>query len=144
MIAPQTKYLTMERAHRLVSAMGQFDRKLLWIPIIFILFRIWGTIRFFISFSCDFDCLAHCPAYTPALVALQSIFDPAQGWGNALLFVVFHRPVLTRVCPSVVAGCDRLFSFCLDCLCCTKDGLRKPLLGNKDALPYENDTVNSN
>ena len=99
----------------MTAAIIQLDQKLIWIPVVFILLRMWGTIRFFISFSPDCnipDQQCHkivantsCTniLYYPGLVYLQSIGDPGQGWGNALLFVVFNKIIAKRLCPCVFA-----------------------------------------
>ena len=103
--------LTMEE--RVTAAIIQLDQKLIWIPVVFIVLRMWGTIRFFISFSPDChitDQQRHMIVpntsctdilYYPGLVYLQSIGDPGQGWGNALLFVVFNKTIAKRLCPCV-------------------------------------------
>ena len=41
--APGSHFLTL----RSIEAVKKADRKLMFIPIVFILLRIWGTIRFF-------------------------------------------------------------------------------------------------
>ena len=98
---------------RVTAAIIQLDQKLIWIPVVFIVLRMWGTIRFFISFSPDChiaDQQRHMIVantsctdilYNPGLVYLQSIGDPGQGWGNALLFVVFNKTIAKRLCPCI-------------------------------------------
>lgn len=100
-------YSSIER--KMKSAFYNVDQKLLWIPIVFLLIRMWGNLRFFISLapSCHYTCdhrvvvLPDCYSvlYHPILVYLQSIGDPGQGWSNALLFVVFHKPIADRLFP---------------------------------------------
>ena len=100
---------------RVAAAIIQLDQKLIWIPVVFILLRLPGTIRFFISFHPS--CHKHLPGcdtitttdecnkylYDNPLVLFQSIGDPGQGWGNAILFIVFNRVIARRLCPCVFA-----------------------------------------
>ena len=60
--------------------------------------------------------------FHPILVYLQSIGDPAQGWGNALLFVIFNRTIAKRLCPCVFILGTKLRKSCQHC--CKKE---KPL-----------------
>lgn len=63
------------------------DRKLTFIPVVFILLRIWGTIRFFF-FIC-YPGFAHNKQLQKKLeflVYLQGIGDSAQGFTNFLLY----------------------------------------------------------
>jgi len=122
--------LNMEK--KVTAAIIQLDQKLIWIPVVFILLRIWGTIRLFISFSPDCNRVnggeitmgKDCPHFLfhPVLVYLQSIGDPAQGWGNALLFVIFNRTIAKRLCPCVFILGTKLRKSCQHC--CKKE---KPL-----------------
>ena len=94
---------------KMKAAFYNVDQKLIWIPVVFFLVRIWGTLRFFMSLhpTCHYRCngipvmLPECERvlYNPALVYLQSIGDPGQGWSNALLYVVFHQPIASRLFP---------------------------------------------
>ena len=113
MLTDSISYGSLTMEERVTAAIIQLDQKLIWIPLVFILLRMWGTIRFFISFSPDchyYDQQKHiiCAKqscinilYNPVLVYLQSIGDPGQGWGNALLFVVFNKMIAKRLCPCV-------------------------------------------
>ena len=97
----------MER--KINAAMMHLDQKLIFIPLVFILLRFWGTLRFFISFApschspCEENVIVREPCksllYDPFLMVMQAICDPGQGWGNALIFVVFHKTILKRLCP---------------------------------------------
>ena len=114
MTEASTKYGYTSIERKMKAAFYNVDQKLLWIPIVFLLLRMWGTLRFFISLarSCHYICddsivvLPFCykVLYHPVLVYLQSIGDPGQGWSNALLFVVFHRPISERLCPCCFAS----------------------------------------
>ena len=96
---------------RITEAMIHLDQKLIFIPLVFILLRMWGNLRFFISFapSCHAPCgdvlIVRNPCksvlYNPFLMVMQAICDPGQGWGNALIFVVFHKTLLKRLCPCI-------------------------------------------
>lgn len=72
--------------------------------MVFLLLRVWGNIRFFISVPLLYDCPSqnHCDLlYNRWLIYLQGIGDPGQGWSNALLFVVFHHKIFQRLCPCL-------------------------------------------
>lgn len=114
--------LNMER--KMTAAIIHLDKKLIWIPLVFILLRVWGTLRFFISFhpSCRVTIYnetsdayeiateqpCHRILYDPFLVFMQSICDPAQGWGNALIFVLFHQTIIKRLCPCGFTLADKI------------------------------------
>ncbi|XP_062872244.1 G-protein coupled receptor 157 isoform X2 [Trichomycterus rosablanca] len=67
------------------------DRKLTFIPIIFITLRIWSTVRFVLF-------LLDSPArQNPVLVTLHGIGNSFQGAANCILFVLCTRPVRTRL-----------------------------------------------
>lgn len=103
--------LTMER--RVIAAVENLDSKLILIPLVFIFVRIWGTIRFFMSFapSCRYPLTQCTPPmiivtekcskflYSVPIMMLQSAGDPAQGLGNAILFVLFQKTIFRRLCP---------------------------------------------
>eukprot|EP00731_Ephydatia_muelleri_P038242 Em0689g2a len=75
---------------RLRIQKDQVDRKLLFIPIVFILLRIWGTLEFiFTEVYSNYFC-TNSPALLGVLSALrflQAIGDGGQGWGNAILYI---------------------------------------------------------
>lgn len=114
---------------RVQAVLEQLDQKLLWIPIFFVLFRIWGTLRWLIS-STYSECTTidpHCSAlnneiwfrdtcahiiYNPFLVYMQAIGDPGQGWGNALLYGLFHATIFKRLCPCLFICWKRLLKCC--------------------------------
>ncbi len=114
---------------RVQAVLEQLDQKLLWIPIFFVLFRIWGTLRWLIS-STYWECMTinrECSAqhdeiwfkddcvrvvYNPFLVYMQAIGDPGQGWGNALLYGLFHATIFKRLCPCVFSCWQQLLRCC--------------------------------
>nr|XP_033778871.1 G-protein coupled receptor 157 [Geotrypetes seraphini] len=75
------------------------DKKLLIIPLIFILLRIWSTVRFFLTL-CDSPAV-----HNPVLVILHGVGNTFQGGANCILFVL---------CTDVIRG--RLLSL----LCCCR------------------------
>lgn len=93
----------MER--QLQAAYIKLDQKLIWLPIAFLLLRMWGIVRFFVSLHCHGDGKPsqYCCKiiYNPFLVFMQSVCDPGQGWSNALLFVIFNKKILHRLCPCL-------------------------------------------
>ncbi|XP_071332074.1 G-protein coupled receptor 157 [Trachinotus anak] len=71
------------------------DRKLTLIPVIFIVLRIWSTVRFILL-------LAGSPArQNPVLVTLHGIGNTSQGAANCIMFVLFTRPLRTRLCSAL-------------------------------------------
>ncbi|XP_061759961.1 G-protein coupled receptor 157 [Nerophis ophidion] len=75
------------------------DTKLTLIPIIFIVLRIWSTIRFILL-------LVGSPAgQNPVLVTLHGIGNTSQGAANCIMFVLFTAPVRTRLLARLCCGC---------------------------------------
>lgn len=107
------------------AAFYHVDQILLWIPFVFLLVRLWGSLRFFVSLVpachgiCDGEVVVfpgcYKVLYHPALVYLQSIGDPGQGWSNALLFVIFHKPIAMRLFPCWFTHWQRLSNSCRYC-----------------------------
>ena len=98
---------------QLRAAFTKIDQKLVWIPVVFFLVRIWGIIRFFISAPPIALNPSNCSIlYSHALVILQSIGDPGQGWSNALLFVIFNDKIYQRLCPCLYACGTRCQGAC--------------------------------
>ena len=103
---------------RMKAALTQLDQKLIWIPIVFISVRFWGTLRWLIA-STYSECLEvdrNCSivheriwftqpcynvVYNQGLLYMQAIGDTGQGWANALLYVVFHATIGRRLCPCL-------------------------------------------
>lgn len=80
------------------------DKKLIFIPIIFIFLRIWSTIRFILT-------LCESPAvHNPILVVLHGIGNSFQGGANCIMFVLCTRVIRTRLMTS------------LSCCCCKSSG----------------------
>ncbi|XP_040907364.1 G-protein coupled receptor 157 [Toxotes jaculatrix] len=71
------------------------DRKLTLIPVIFIVLRIWSTVRFILL-------LAKSPVrQSPVLVTLHGIGNTSQGAANCIMFVLFTQPIRTRLCTAL-------------------------------------------
>lgn len=107
------------------AALDYLDQKLIWIPIVFVLFRVWGTVRWFIASTysecenIDRNCSVRFGKiwfteaclqviYHPSLVYMQSIGDTGQGWGNALLYVIFSATIFKRLCPCLYYAWKRI------------------------------------
>ena len=146
-----TKYGYVSIETKMKAVFNHVDQKLIWIPFVFFMVRLWGTLRYFISLlpACRYICyddnivtLRSCSAvlYNSFLLYAQSIGDPGQGWSNALLFVVFHRPITERLFPCCVKCWDRLFHWlgkAADCLIICR--IRQKPIAN-DSLCYSNTT----
>lgn len=71
------------------------DVKLTLIPIIFIVLRIWSTVRFILLLA---GSLAR---QHPLLVTLHGIGNTSQGAANCIMFVLCTQPIRTRLCTAV-------------------------------------------
>jgi hypothetical protein len=82
------------------------ENKLIAFPIVFFFIRLWGTIRYLLSWAYVFSGFSNTPKVifissnitnSAFLVAMQAIFDGSQGWVNALLFVLLSREGILRM-----------------------------------------------
>ncbi|XP_052449406.1 G-protein coupled receptor 157 [Carassius gibelio] len=81
--------LTSSPVSNSLSSMA--DRKLTLIPIIFIMLRIWSTVRFLLL-------LTDSPAgHNPVLVTLHGIGNSFQGAANCIMFVLLTPSVRSRL-----------------------------------------------
>ncbi|XP_073325532.1 G-protein coupled receptor 157 [Pagrus major] len=71
------------------------DVKLTLIPIIFIVLRIWSTVRFILLLA---GSLAR---QHPLLVTLHGIGNTSQGAANCIMFVLCTQPIRTRLCTAL-------------------------------------------
>ncbi|XP_056279215.1 G-protein coupled receptor 157 [Pseudoliparis swirei] len=71
------------------------DMKLTLIPIIFIVLRIWSTVRFILLLAGSQARL------NPVLVTLHGIGNTSQGAANCIMFVLLTRPIRTRLCAAL-------------------------------------------
>ncbi|XP_031567811.1 G-protein coupled receptor 157-like [Actinia tenebrosa] len=116
--------LLSERSSR---AAQTAERKLILVPLSFILLRIWGTVRFFIFVVTGPNKV---PPANNWLLVLQGIGDTLPGFANFLIFCFFTEKVqghlrtafgrcFSRCCPGVLAGYgtrlnhDRLRGVCV-------------------------------
>lgn len=78
------------------------DRKLTLIPIIFIMLRVWSTVRFLLL-------LTSSPAgHNPVLVTLHGIGNTFQGAANCIMFVLFTPSIRSRLIALLLCrGQDR-------------------------------------
>lgn len=129
-VVTETEYSSISIEKQLHAAYSKLDQKLIWLPIVFLLLRIWGNIRFFISF-CDISQDSKCckVLYFPLLVYMQSICDPGQGWSNALLFVIFNQKILHRLCPCLrpcLGACRQYLRGCYQSLWRSRSRKKRP------------------
>ncbi|KAL5491498.1 hypothetical protein EMCRGX_G016797 [Ephydatia muelleri] len=93
-----------------VAMIQQVDRKLLFIPIVFILLRIWGTLEFiFTEVYSKYFC-TNSPAFLGVLSALrflQAIGDGGQGWGNAILYIFNSPKIRNLLLKDLTTCCSR-------------------------------------
>jgi len=94
------KLLYQSQETRLLSnntleVLQQMDRKLIWVPVIFVFIRIWGTIRFFLQVGNTPESLA--VANSVVLILLQGIGDSIQGFFNCILFCFFTKKVRKKI-----------------------------------------------
>ncbi|XP_043079946.1 G-protein coupled receptor 157 [Puntigrus tetrazona] len=94
--------LTSSPVSHSLSSMA--DRKLTLIPIIFIMLRMWSTIRFLLL-------LTDSPAgHNPVLVTLHGIGNTFQGAANCIMFVLLTPSIRSRLAASLCCrGQDRLW-----------------------------------
>lgn len=117
----------------MAAAVQGVDRKLTFIPVMFILLRMWGTLQFFygLIISKHIQCGCVHKDLRAGFVFfgyMHAIGDGGQGWGNAILYIFASTKIR-----------DRMFGW-----------LYKPILGAilhclrgyEDAVPEEEANVN--
>lgn len=122
----------VENKNRIQKAIARTDYKLLLIPIVFMLMRMWGTTRYFISmhgkntralFSPPLLYLQVTNYYCTYMHCyFQALGDPLQGFGNAVLFILFSKVILKRMCAPVIM-CFRCCSTCFTSKCDNSGGI---------------------
>ncbi|KAM4703199.1 G-protein coupled receptor 157 [Rhinophrynus dorsalis] len=75
------------------------DKKLIFIPVIFIFLRIWSTIRFILTL-CDSP-----EVHNPILVTLHGIGNTFQGGANCIMFVLCTQVIRCRLLTSLRGCC---------------------------------------
>ncbi|XP_032719220.1 G-protein coupled receptor 157 [Lontra canadensis] len=89
----------LSEAHRLQRHASVADKKLIFIPLIFICLRVWSTVRFVLT-------LCGSPAVrSPVLVVLHGIGNTFQGGANCIMFVLCTQAVRTRLFSLCCCGC---------------------------------------
>eukprot|EP01121_Diplochlamys_sp_Union-15-3_P003586 TRINITY_DN13529_c0_g1_i1.p1 TRINITY_DN13529_c0_g1~~TRINITY_DN13529_c0_g1_i1.p1 ORF type:complete len:335 (+),score=13.78 TRINITY_DN13529_c0_g1_i1:8-1012(+) len=71
-----------------IEILQEADKKLILVPAVFVFVRMWGTLRWILSYAIH-------PSVNNIywLAMLQGIGDSAQGWANFLLFCVFTAKI---------------------------------------------------
>lgn len=90
----------------LVAILRRTDKKLVAIPVVFVLLRMWGTLHYLYSLAVVHHTLQGCTtrilgAVFTTFAVLQAIGDGGQGWGNFILYVMVSDKIRTRL----LAGC---------------------------------------
>ncbi|XP_063799170.1 G-protein coupled receptor 157 [Pseudophryne corroboree] len=98
------------------------DKKLVFIPIIFIFLRIWSTIRFILTL-CDSPAV-----HNPILVVLHGIGNSFQGGANCIMFVLCTRVIRSRLLTA------------LRCCCCKSADFRENAVSEGSASGYGSTT----
>lgn len=84
----------------LVAVLRKSDKKLVAIPILFVLLRMWGTVQYFYSLGAyTQEGCTTTPWYVGFMLLsfLQAIGDGGQGWGNFILYVIVSDKVRSRL-----------------------------------------------
>lgn len=87
------------------------EKRLTFVPVVFVLLRIWGTIRFFLY---TYGGLIRSSGFTRVLLYLHGIGDNSQGSANFLLFCLFTERFQSHVnnfAHSVVFNCREACSY---------------------------------
>jgi G protein-coupled receptor 157 len=83
----RSQQLLLNTTPRVRATLQDTDRKLVLIPMVFLFFRIWGSVRFITS--------VYCPGFLGIypVALMQGLGDSAQGWANCLLFCFFTTKI---------------------------------------------------
>jgi len=83
----RSQQLLLNTTPRVRATLHETDRKLVLIPMVFLFFRIWGSVRFITS--------VYCPGFLNIypIALMQGLGDSAQGWANCLLFCFFTTKI---------------------------------------------------
>lgn len=94
LISIRRKRVDVERSLLLSSkrSSSAIDWTVVLIPLVFLFIRAWGTVRYFLY-------LGNVTQYTAdsVLSAFQAIFDPSQGWTNAVIFLLLSRKTIDGI-----------------------------------------------
>ncbi|ELU04842.1 hypothetical protein CAPTEDRAFT_35700, partial [Capitella teleta] len=83
-------HLSTNGGFRNAHVIAEANRKLVFVPAVFIAMRIWGTVRFLVGAHLQHHVHAKAMAW---VVPLQGIGDSAQGFVNCILFCFFTEKV---------------------------------------------------
>ena len=72
------------------------DFRLIWIPLVYLLLRLWGNIRWIMEVTTN-STYNSCPPTDIALAFMQLIGDTGQGWANAILYLMFNQAMRKRI-----------------------------------------------
>lgn len=72
------------------------DYRLIWIPLVYLILRMGGHIRWGTEVSRGSN-YNSCPLQDIILAFLQIIGDTGQGWANAILYIVFNQAMRRRL-----------------------------------------------
>ncbi|XP_013393575.1 G-protein coupled receptor 157 [Lingula anatina] len=98
-----------------IHAVERADRKLTFVPIIFILLRIWGTIRFFLAIG------GYQPSDMSALIIiLQGFGDSGQGFCNFVLFCLTTDVIREKLREKPFCACARMCEKIRPCFLCDR------------------------
>jgi len=87
-----------------IKAAKKFDRKIIMVPLILILLRIWGTMRF-LFFVVDRQSTL---LQKEILISMQAVGDNLQGFTNCVLFCFFTKKVNHQMRNSLYACCHQM------------------------------------
>ena len=72
------------------------DFRLIWIPVVYLLLRLWGNVRWVMELT-PLSKFGSCPPHDLALAFMQVIGDTGQGWANAILYILFNQAMRRRI-----------------------------------------------
>ena len=72
------------------------DYRLIWIPVVYLLLRLWGNIRWFLEIT-RHSTFNSCPKLDIVFAFLQVVGDTGQGWANGILYIIFNQAMRKRI-----------------------------------------------
>ncbi|XP_019637767.1 PREDICTED: probable G-protein coupled receptor 157 [Branchiostoma belcheri] len=112
-----------------VAAMVKVDRKLTFIPLVFVLLRLWSTVRFVLTLT------GSSAVNNPVLLVLHGIGNTFQGGANCILFCLCTEKIRNKLLPRMPCGSCSSCCSCQGAACCSF--LRLKLQGPKYVLQIE-------
>ena len=90
-----------ERFHQIHISLRNEDQNFLYVWFLLYTLRVWGTVRFFLFITIDPE---EETKYMDVLLRLQALGDPAQAFGNCILFCFLDKTVFEKIkrfiCPT--------------------------------------------